>query len=689
MQGFIIAWLGLSLGVAELAPPRVTPSKDCQVASKAARFSPHFNKVALEEMVQVISDLTCRTFILPETVKGRISVVGPEKNGGLDLSAEQVYELFLSALDANGLALYGTGRILRIVDKQRAKQGNIPTAFDPEDRYTLSEQMVTRVLRVKHLELEPARALLAGLTSNADVTAVQPDLLVVNELGANLHRLESLLAAVDVEKAPTDVMEVLTLRFAGAPDVAEKLSRVLAPKAGGKGGDAFTAVPDERTNTLIVLGSSSQLARARGLLETLDQPLPGDGQLRVYRLQNADAKELAGNLEALVQGGKAKAAPGAPGVFNGEVKVTANESENALLIVAGPADYRSLAQVIEALDQPKRQVFVEVVIMEVSNQHERNVGVSMHAVPTVGGVPVVLGSQPTGVGSSASYESLVGASGLLLGVQGPVMTALSELVGFNLPQFGVLLQALQTSSEANVLSTPYILVADNKEAEINVGEKVPFNLGPSSDVLAKLATTGNSTALNALSLTQNIQREPVELKLTVKPHISAGDSIRLELNQQAEEISGKNSAGPITSTRGQKTTIVAKDGEAVVLGGILQERTLDGASKTPVLGDIPLLGHLFRQSSQTRTKMNLLVFLTPHIIRGPEDYRAILRRKLEDRREFSERFYGEVPGVPPLLDFDRKPGPLAAFAQAVRREELRPENGGTGNPGERVISPDR
>ena len=238
----------------------------------------------------------------------------------------------------------------------------------------------------------------------------------------------------------------------------------------------------------------------------------------------------------------------------------------------------------------------------------------------------------------------------------------------------------------NILSTPHILTADNKEAEIAVGQKVPFQLGVNQQQLTAALTSGNTAAANAL--TGSISREKVELKLTVKPHIGAGEDIRMEVHQTAEELAGtSSSAGPITSTRSQKTTVVAKNEETIVLGGIMQDRELEQVSKVPVLGDIPLIGQLFRRTAKTKTKVNLLVFLTPHIIYDTNDFKRLVERKMAERKSLIEQFYGERGEVERSIDFGRKPGPVAALARAITREQARPENGGQGGPGDTRVEP--
>lgn len=666
------------------------PKESCEAVRRDARFNVYFERVELTKLAQTVSDATCRSFIVGDNVKGTISLVGPE-NGKVKLDAEQFYSAFLAALDANGFTIYRQGRFYRIIEKQRARQHPVPL-LEPNSAFPAADEVVTRVFRIQNAELEPLRAVISQLvTPGGDVLPAPPDGLIITDVVANLQRLESLLTKLDVPKV-AESTRLLPVRHADAADVADKVTRLFTQKPGAKPADALTVATDERTNRLLVAGTPAVLDRVAALVEQLDVEVPGDGRARVYRLKNADAKEVVSALEGMTQGGRS-GKPGAPplpgaGVTTGEVRITANESLNALVIVASAGDYRTLVDVIEQLDVPMRQVFIETVIMEVNLERDAKLGVSFHGVAGSAENPVVFGSQPEGAPSSLSLKSLASVSGLLAGVQGPVLTQVSKVLGFDVSSFGIVLQAMQLSSDVNVLSTPHILTTDNKEAEITVGQRIPFQSGVNPALLQSLLTSGNASTASTLSTYGGtVTRERVELKLTVKPHIGDGDDVRLEINQQAEEIAGSNSLGPITSTRGQKTAVVAKDDETLVLGGIMQDREIDSVAKTPLLGDLPVLGHLFRNTSKKKTKVNLLVFLTPHIIRDARDFKRLVDRKMEERQRLLEQFYGEAPGLEGAVDFSRKPGPLAAVQRALKREASRPENGGDGEPGDRILSP--
>lgn len=732
----------------------------CEQVRRKARYGIYFDKVDIEKLVQTVADATCRTFILPENVRGKISIIGPE-NGKVEVNADQFYAAFLAALDSNGLSVYPYGKFLKIVDKREAKQNPIPLYIGDEG-YPATEQMITRMFRLKNVEVDQMRGVIQQLVSKGgDSVSFPPDTLIVNDTGANMHRIERVIDQLDTGSA-TDEMQVIQVQYASVNDVAQTLqklfeskgkapstparpipnrrpaprtNRAAANQPAQSGGSATVTqmIPDERTNKLIVVASPSALERIHELLNQIDVPISGEGRINVYNLSNANAEELASTLQGLAQNAGAGSTGGnrprmpvpatsrgntAAGaqtaeLFSGEVKITADKATNALVIVANQGDYRNIVRVIEQLDVPRQQVFVEAVIMEVTLQRNTDFGVSWHQGYSLntpeGQSGGIVGTNYAGNGLPPSFSLLNLASfgGFLAGLQGPpVSTPALTKLGINIPSFGVVLHALQENSDVNVLSTPHLLTSDNEEAEITVGQTVPFQSGfaPSSlgSTLGSVAGNTGTTGLGGLgalgglgglgglsSLYAPITRQPVELKLTIKPQINDSDYVRMVISESTEEIASQNPVlGPTTSKRSAKTTVIAKDQETVVIGGIMQDRTINSVSKVPILGDLPILGHLFRQTSVKKVKTNLLLFLTPYIIRDQSDFRRIFERKMAERQKFVEQFYGGVSTYDVPVDYERKAGPFAKINAAVMREERKAENGGPGLPGQRVIRPD-
>jgi len=495
-------------------------------------------------------------------------------------------------------------------------------------------------------------------------------------------------------------------------------------------------IPDDRTNKLIVIADEKSFQRILDLIEQLDVPTAGEGGIHVVFLRNASAEEMAQTLSSLTQGtrGRVAGAPGGPGVlpaavtppgqaapprpsaapaapggggaetaelFAGEVKITADKAQNALLVQASGSDFIAVQRLIEKLDRPRRQVFVEAVILEVNLRNENQFGVGAHAaIPyTYKGKDALIpiASEPGRV-SARGVTNILAAAGLggfLTGFVGPVSSEATAL-GLNLPSLVIVIQALQSSSDVNVLSTPHLVATDNEESEIVVGQNVPFQAGYTPTGLQSLlGTAGTTTTTTAglglgglSSLVAAIQRQPVELKLKIKPQINEGGNVRLHIEEQTEEIASNDPVlGPTTSKRSVKTQIVAHDQSTIVIGGLIQERTVRSVKKIPFLGSLPLLGWLFRDTVATKSKTNLLLFLTPYIIRDEADYRRIYEKKRKEQQEFVEQFYGRQPGYEVDIDFSRKAGPYARMRAGVGEESSKLENGGGGRPGERVTPP--
>ncbi|MBL8919062.1 MAG: type II secretion system secretin GspD [Myxococcaceae bacterium] len=739
-------------GAAAAAPgATIAPRKpSCEETRRKGRYNIYFDKVEIEKLVQTVSDVTCKTFILPENIRGKISIIGPE-NGKVEVDADQFYAAFLAALDANSLSVYANGKFMKIVDKQRAKQFPIQTILDPSEQYTMNEQMVTRMFKIKHVEIEQLRGVLQQLvTPSGDTIPFQPDTIIINDLASNMHRLERLVEQLD-SRSSSDEMRVIQVQFATAQEISDKITKLFEAKVnrpgqrpGGfvppppPGASAPTGaeptgpatltqlIPDERTNKLIVIASPNAMSRIDALIREIDIPISGEGRINVYYLENANAEDVASTLQTLAQGTanrpKTPAPPPPPGaarpttaaeLFSGEVKVSADKSTNALVIIASQNDYRSLVRVIEKLDIQRRQVFVEAVIMEVNLDRNSELGINFHGgvpLPSQEVTPVFFGTKYSrqGLPPSLNLANLISLSGFLGGISS---TKTINIAGLNIPNFGLVINALQTSSDVNVLSTPHILTTDNEEAEITVGQNVPFQsgfaaggfglgglgglaggLGGAAGGLGGLGgLAGGLGALGGLGgglPFGQIQRQNVDLKLSIKPQINESDYVRLVINEQIEEIASSDPIlGPTTSKRSAKTTVVAKDQETIVIGGIMQDRLVESVSKTPLLGDIPLVGNLFRQQTRRKVKTNLLLFLTPYIIRDAGDFRRIFERKLKERQQFVEQFYGATTAYDVAIDFNRKPGPIARMTQLLNKELNRVENGGAGNPGERVIQP--
>ncbi len=439
---------------------------------------------------------------------------------------------------------------------------------------------------------------------------------------------------------------------------------------------------DERTNSLIIKADGNSYLEIIALLKKLDVPLPGgEEKIHIVYLENADAEEMAGLLSSLTGSGSGQSRSRSnrrsssssrtsnsrssygrssfgrygnygrqtgqnnmQGIFKGPVQVQADFGTNSLVIVASSKDFLSLRKIIKELDKPRRQVFIEVTILEVSMDKTRNLGLSLHGGSTVGSgdtQSIAFGGTITNSTNNSILMNPLSLMGFAVGLRGPEIADAETLMGIpglSFPSFGVFFQALQTNNAVNVISSPHILTTNNEEAEITVGENVPFQSASTS--LSSLASSYlGSSSSSYIPTTTSIQRQDVALKLKLTPHVNRSDYVRIEVDQEIQEVKSIDpNVGPTTSKRKASTVVVVKDQQTVVIGGLMTEKLKSNVTKVPLLGDLPLLGYLFKTTTKIVEKTNLLIFITPYIIRDASDLRKIFREKIKQRKEFIEKF---------------------------------------------------
>jgi general secretion pathway protein D len=453
--------------------------------------------------------------------------------------------------------------------------------------------------------------------------------------------------------------EVIRLRNSSADTVAKMLNDGFAKGKAGKGPgqqavmDGAMAIADQRLNAIILFGDQSVRESIKLLISVIDTPSPETmGRINVCFLENADATELAKVLEVMIKGLQpAKQTPaGAPGAqvnpfeAAGGISITPDKATNSLLIVASPADYQNLTHIIKQLDKRRKQVFVEAMIIEASIDKLRELGTKWRAAVTHNGEPVAIGG--VGTMDQAALQSIItGLAGMSIGGMGnffnvPVNTVDPETgkvttSSLRVPGFAALFSLDEFDGAVNVLSTPQILTSDNKEAEIIVGENVPF--------ISQSQTTAAGTAIPGVI--NSIVRQDVGIKLTITPQITEGDYVKLDIYQEISSVKQDTAiilinVGPTTTKRSTKTSVVVKDDQTVVIGGLIQEREEENVTKIPLLGDLPLLGYLFKQTSVSREKTNLMVFLTPHIVKEADSLARLTEMKQRElavaRNQYAE-----------------------------------------------------
>jgi len=575
----------------------------------------NFTDVDIATMVKFISDLTGKNFIMDDRVKGKISVFSPTK-----LSNEEAYNVFTSVLELKGFTVVSAGKVLKIVPTAAAKQSGLKVV--PDGQHTaVNDTYQARVIQLQHIAPQDAVSFLQPLVSkDGQISAFgASNLILLVDSALNMPKILDILKYIDSDQV-RERPELIFLKNASADSVASVVKDWLGGRSakGGQPGQAASGgtssvVADSRLNALIVFGSDKDKKDVRKLVELVDVvPPTTSSKVNVYYLENAEAAEVAKVLEGLVRGSASAAPSAAQGgtaaapqqaVFEGsKLSITPDKATNSLVVVASPTDYQNLLQVIQKLDRRSRQVFVQAMIAEVSLNKAKALGVQWG----------FLGAASNGaVSTAASFDPFntfasIGSTLTQLTAAGVSISNLN-LLG-TAANFPVVVQALQTNGALNVLSTPDILTTDNKEAEIFVGENVPFVSG------TNLTSTGLSQ--------QSIERKDTGIILRIKPQISEGNYIKLDIYQEISAVKDFGTAtNPNlgTTKRSAKTSVVVKDTDTVVIGGLIQDSDQVTESKIPLLGDIPGLGWLFKTKNTTRDKTNLLIMLTPRIIKDARD----------------------------------------------------------------------
>jgi general secretion pathway protein D len=576
----------------------------------------NFNEVDIATLVRFISDLTGKNFILDERVKGKISIFSPAQ-----LSPEEAFNVFTSVLELKGFTLIQAGKIYKIVPASVARQSGMALLTD-KDRGPVNEAYVARVIPLENISAQEAVAFLLPIVSkDGYISSFGPaNMVLVVDSSFNLQKIIDILHLLDNEQHRTKP-EVLFLKNAGAENTALVVrewmkSRDKTVRPAGQVAGGGIVVPDSRLNALIVFGGESLKDEIKKLVALTDViPPVSSSKINVCYLENADATEVAKVMEGIlkgstvspVQGAAAAAAPLQQSPFEGgKITITPDKATNSLIVMASPADYQNLLQVIQKLDKRRRQVFVQAVIAEISLDKLKNIGTQLSL--SGGGV-----SGNTGLAGVMDPFNFLSTSADPQ--QAAIATVLKGLLPFSNVQIGGVIKALQSSSAINVLSTPNIMTSDNKEAEIFVGENVPF-------------LTQSNVITGGISQ-QSIERRDTGITLKITPQISEGEYVKLDIYQEISAVtSNKGQATDLVTTkRSAKTSVVVKDKDTVVIGGLIQDQENKTEAKIPILGDIPLLGWLFKTRSTERTKTNLMILLTPRIIRGAKELSEVSEKQ--------------------------------------------------------------
>jgi len=598
-------------------------------AAMARDVTLNFKGADIRAFIEFVAGFTGKNFLIDNRVKGKVTIISPTP-----VSEDAAYAVFLSVLDVNGFTAVQSGSVIKIVPRAEGVQKPLPVSSKAGREK--GDGMLTEVIRLQYADASQLLAILRPLVppnSNLSVY-VRGNMLLMTDSAANIMRIREVVKLLD--RNETMGVKVFPLKHASAGKVAQALTQLYSGPAQGAMG-TVKAMPYQPGNILIVVAAPQLLGEVVRMVNKLDiAPQADNERLYVRYLKNADAEDVAKVINSLISGQSsgAAAAPGAPpgkSLFTGDVRLVADPATNALLITADAGDRPGLDGLIDKLDIRRLQVLVEALIIEISAGGAQQFGMEFRGLynpnnPSIRPVGGTAFSNKAGVNiNTVAANPLAPGNGLAVGV---VKGTVDLTVGGTTTTFlnlGALLRALESKTDANVLSTPNILTMDNEEAEILVGQNVPFITGTSS-----------STGLANANPFNTVERKDVGLTLRVTPQISEGDTIRLKIYQEISSVAGGTAAegGLITSKRSIKTTVLASDGNIIVLGGLMRDDSTKGVQRVPCIGAIPIIGEPFKFTDNSHTKTNLMVFLKPHIIRSRQDLQGITEEK-----------YREVQGV--------------------------------------------
>lgn len=628
----------------------------------AVEYAANFKGTDINEFINIVGKNLNKTVIIDPNVRGKINVRSYEL-----MDEELYYQFFLNVLEVHGYAAVEMPNgIIKVEKSSDAKKSNVPVIGE-EDGFG-GDMLVTRVVRVKNVTVQELGPLIRQFSDQKDgghVTNFNPsNVMMLTGNAESINRLVEIIRLVD--QAGDKSVDIVKLKHATAADVVSVVDNIF--KDNGKGSVPDFLIPrvvaDERTNSVIVSGEGQARTRAIELVKRLDNELETTGNTKVFYLNYAKAEELVkvlqGVSKSLTEEQQGNAAnQRSSRASRGDISIEAHEDSNSLVITAQPDMMRSLEKVIERLDIRRAQVLVEAIIVEVSEGDGINFGLQW--ITEEGGMLQFNNGTTVPVGSLAVaaeqardktiIDNVIGTENgtateverTVEGDLGPLAALLGGINGLAMGivknDWGAIVQAVSNDTNSNILATPSITTMDNEEASMIVGQEVPI-------------ITGSSTGSNNANPFQTVERQEVGVKLKVTPQINDGSAVQLTIEQEVSNVAGSTAVDISINKRAITTTVLADDGGMVVLGGLIDEDVQESVSKVPLLGDIPVLGHLFKSTSTSKRKRNLIVFIRPTILRDSESMNRLSHSKYNFIR--GEQLKQEDDGID-LMPFEEVP----------------------------------
>ena len=606
-------------------------------------------KTEIRDIIRAVALWTGKNVMLDNNVSGKIQIISPRR-----VTKEEAYQAFLSALNVLRLTTVETGKILKIVPISTAVRGNLRTFLG--SKYTpLTDEIITQIVPLKYVDSKSIQTTLGKIvTANSMVAYEKTNTLIISDSGYKVRRILDILELIDVQGQQPQV-QVVPILYGDAKTINDRVTEILkANSAGGGVYGTFKLIVDDRTNSVIVFGPPRTILDIQALIKKFDIAVTDQSRqasIHVRPLDYADAKKVASTLATLMSGGKKRAptfapptnappggAPGAIAELDDNIKITADESSNSLLITGSRSSYQSVNSILRKLDIRRSQVFVEADILDLSTTNNFNFSTSIFGSAVRGGNPIITtwqGKQfaPVLAAQTAPSEKTGAAAAGAFAADDMTIGLLSskkvEIPGLGTFSPGALIKLIKTDDNTKVLSSPHIMTADNEESTITVGEKIYFRSQ------SEPTATGVQTS--------KVEREDVDLSLKIKPTISNSNYVTLKIDIDASSFGGMDAVSQLPRIKKRKTgqVLTVKNGQTVVISGLVTMGETESFQKIPLLADIPILGWLFRNSQIGHYTSNMVIFLTPHVVHGADDLAAIYQEKVKERDEYLEYVYGK------------------------------------------------
>ncbi|MGI9275640.1 MAG: type II secretion system secretin GspD [Endozoicomonas sp.] len=599
LSGFAV---GLAL-VFTLVMPFHSLAEDTDAPSETDEIHINVTDGDIRDLIKWVAQTTGRNFIIDPRVKARVTVVSHD-----GLSPDEVYQVFISVLQVHGFtAVEGDNNVTKILPDSIARQSPVPIM---NQDHPATDDLVIRILKPRHIAVNKLLSLLRPMVPQSGHLIAYQDsnALIIADRAANIHKLTDIISRID--QAGEQDIEVIELKFASAGDVVKILKALLPRQSGKNKVVSYDVAIDERTNSILLTGQAGHRQKARKIIDTLDRPEENSGNTQVIYLHYMKSREVSGILKSMVA--KIKKSATDATVSNAEISIESSESTNALVLTAPPSVMQVMISVIRKLDIRRAQVLVEAIIVEVKDGRSTELGVQWDT------------NQSARDGNGVSLATRKGDNSFSLEGDLPGL----RLGFFQNGSLTALVKAMSSSDDFNILSTPNLVTLDNEEARIVVGQNVPFVTGKS---------TGSASSTE--NPFQTIERRDVGTKLSITPRINGGDAITLKVQQEISSVTEDTAAADlITDTRSIDTSVLIRDGDILVLGGLIKTEVNNNISKVPLLGDIPLLGQLFTSDSKKLTKRNLMLFIKPTIIKSYDLASQISQGRYRFIQQQQERF---------------------------------------------------